>query len=218
MKRQAALVVLLYFLAIIALTWPVTLAAFWPQMKLSDVADGFQHSMYWSWVIVIVLGQAALLALPVKVARGRPVSRRTLLWPIVASGLMIGGLVFGAGAALFEFVQRDKVADSASWWALAAGAVTWIAWSVAFHRMSANSSPADVVARQSRLLLRGSLLELLIAVPTHIVARSRGYCCAGFSTFIGIAFGLAVMLMSFGPAVFFLFVDRWKRLHPEATA
>jgi hypothetical protein len=52
-------------------------------------------------------------------------------------------------------------------------------------------------------------------VPTHIVARARDYCCAGFYTFLGIAFGVAVMLFSFGPGVFFLFAARWKRLHPR---
>jgi hypothetical protein len=63
-------------------------------------------------------------------------------------------------------------------------------------------------------MLRGSILELLVAVPTHIVARSRDYCCAGFMTFIGLSLGISVMLFSYGPAVFFLYVDRWRRLHP----
>jgi hypothetical protein len=30
----------------------------------------------------------------------------------------------------------------------------------------------------------------------------------------GFATGISVMLFSFGPAVFFLFVARWKHLHP----
>ena len=81
--------------------------------------------------------------------------------------------------------------------------------------MSRNANPADFVSQQCRLLLKGSILELLIAVPTHLLARSRDYCGAGFMTFVGITLGIAVMLFSFGPAVFFLFVDRWKRLHPE---
>ncbi len=33
-------------------------------------------------------------------------------------------------------------------------------------------------------------------------------------TFIGLSLGISVMLFSFGPAVFFLYVDRWRRLHP----
>jgi hypothetical protein len=55
---------------------------------------------------------------------------------------------------------------------------------------------------------------LLIAVPTHIVARCRDYCCAGFMTFLGLTMGVSVMLFAFGPALLFLFAERWKRLHP----
>jgi hypothetical protein len=88
-------------------------------------------------------------------------------------------------------------------------------WVFVFWRLSRKSQPESVVFRQCRYLLDGSILELLIAVPTHIVARSRNYCCAGFMTFLGIALGVSVMLFSFGPAVFFLYVDRWRRLHPQ---
>jgi hypothetical protein len=31
---------------------------------------------------------------------------------------------------------------------------------------------------------------------------------------VGITFGLSIMLLSFGPGVFFLFAERWRRLHP----
>lgn len=86
-----------------------------------------------------------------------------------------------------------------------------------FYRSSRTSMAADVVSRQCRLMLRGSILELLVAVPTHIVARSRDYCCAGCMTFIGLTLGISVMLFSFGPAVFFLYVERWRRLHPESA-
>jgi hypothetical protein len=86
---------------------------------------------------------------------------------------------------------------------------------VLFYRSSRGANPPDVISRQCRLLLRGSILELLIAVPTHIVARSRDYCCAGAMTFVGLTLGISVMLFSYGPAVFFLYAERWRRLHPE---
>jgi len=71
-----------------------------------------------------------------------------------------------------------------------------------------------MVLGQAALMLRGSIIELLIAVPTHIVSRSRDYCGGGFMTFIGLTLGISVMLFSYGPAVFFSYVDRWRRLHP----
>jgi len=36
-------------------------------------------------------------------------------------------------------------------------------------------------------------------------------------TFIGLTMGVSVMLFSFGPAVFFLYADRWKKLHPKSN-
>jgi len=94
----------------------------------------------------------------------------------------------------------------------------WCIWTVVFFQFSRNADPADLISRQCRLLFRGSILELLIAVPTHLVARHRTYCCAGFMTFLGLTLGIAVMLFSFGPAVFFLYVERWRRLQPRAES
>ena len=104
------------------------------------------------------------------------------------------------------------------WCLLGVMALTWCLWSLIFFRLSRKEEASGFISRQSRTLLKGSILELLIAVPTHIAARNRDYCCAGFFTFIGLAMGISVMLFSFGPAVFFLFVARWRRLHPGADA
>jgi hypothetical protein len=95
--------------------------------------------------------------------------------------------------------------------------LVWLIWAVVFYRSSKKLKPKTFIEKQCRLLFRGSVLELLVAVPTHILARSRDYCCAGFSTFIGIALGISVMFLSFGPGVFFLYLDRWKKLHPDRT-
>ena len=146
----------------------------------------------------------------------RPVARRSLLWPIVTAGLMMGGLTVGAMYSLYEFALRDKAFGGWFWWAaIGSGVVIWCVWAVLFYRSSHAVEPSDLISRQCRLMLRGSILELLVAVPTHIVARSRDYCCAGAMTFVGLTLGISVMLFSFGPAVFFLYVERWRRLHPE---
>jgi hypothetical protein len=206
----------LYLLILVVLTVPVTLLAFVPQAGAKDIAEVYRYFLYWLWAGVMVLCQAALLVVPVRVASRRPVTRRSLLWPIVTAGLMMGGLTVGAMYSLYEFALRDKAFGGWFWWAaIGSGVVIWCVWAVLFYRSSHAVEPSDLISRQCRLMLRGSILELLVAVPTHIVARSRDYCCAGAMTFVGLTLGISVMLFSFGPAVFFLYVERWRRLHPE---
>jgi hypothetical protein len=37
-------------------------------------------------------------------------------------------------------------------------------------------------------------------------------------TFFGLTMGISVMLLSFGPAVYFLYAERWRRTHPQPSA
>jgi len=93
-------------------------------------------------------------------------------------------------------------------------AVCWLIWGFVFYRFAREDGPESLVKRITRWLLRGSILELLVAVPSHIVVRHRDSCCAPGGTFWGITTGLSVMLLAFGPGVFFLFVERFRRLRP----
>ena len=138
--------------------------------------------------------------------------QRGVIWTVLASGLAVGGLVTAAVACVVELVERGDAFNTAlgGYTALAVGLVTWAVWTALFYRAGLKASTDDLVARHTRWLVRGSLLELLIAVPTHIVARQRHYCCAGVYTFTGLAVGTAVMLLAYGPAVFVLFAARYR--------
>ena len=222
------MVVGLYLAALLALTWPMIFAAFGEvnlgRSKPDTTRVVFTWGQYWVWLGIMGLGQFALLAVPVRVAQRRPTARRPLIFTVLASGLMIGGLVVGVLFSLIEyfvhFNPQATASDQPGWCVPAAwllGGLTWIAWSVVFYRLGSKGEPRDVITRQCWYLFGGSVLELLVAVPMHIVARHRNYCCAGFMTFVGIAMGVAVMLFSFGPAVYFLFAERWRRLHPKTA-
>jgi hypothetical protein len=215
MKRWVLVVAALYFLVFVALTVPTTLLAFGPKLSSHEAFKVYRTWGYWILPAVMAISQVAFLTIPVRVASRRPVTRRAL-WPsLLAGGLMMAALAFGAGLSLIEFIFRDHTKDWMSWSALAVAGLTWCGWAILFYRLSRNVNASDLISKQCRWLLKGSILELLIAVPTHIVVRYRDYCCAGLMTFTGLALGISVMLFSFGPAVFFLFVDRWRRLHPD---
>lgn len=94
---------------------------------------------------------------------------------------------------------------------LATMAVIWGVWGVVFYRFSKRTS--NVVDTGVNWLIKGSVLELLIAVPCHIVVRQREWCCAQYVSAYGIAAGIAIMLMAFGPSAMFLYkrkLDEYK--------
>lgn len=256
MKRWAALTVLLYMVALAALTVPVSLLAFgqwWLQpgsaATVSSVLTLYTESGYWIWLGVLGLGHALLLLVPVGVAERRPVPRRRLLVPIATTGFFLANLflagVFCILCAIFEdkafevfafvgdLVRTDAARNplhqdlwnhptltgspSFDYFLGLAFVVVllWLAWAVVFYRVAGKDDPASLTRRCTRWLLRGSVLELLVAVPTHIIVRHRGDCCAPIGTFWGITTGLALMLLCFGPGVFFLFVERARRLRAK---
>ncbi len=215
MKNWAVTVAALYIAVLAVLTVPVAMLAFVPEIGVGQAFAAYFCWPYWLWLVVMFFSQVALLSVPVRVAHQRPVTHGPVWRTVLAGGLMAGGLAVGAFLSLYEFLFRDQGSGNWSGWtALTLGVLAWCIWALVFFRMSRSMEPTDIVSRQCRLLLKGSVLELLIAVPTHIVARYRNYCCAGFMTFIGLTMGVSVMLFAFGPAVFYLFVERWKRLHP----
>lgn len=214
-KHWAWTVAALYAALLFVLTVPGCLLAFVPGMAAREAFQAFGNLAYWIWLALMLFSQLALLSVPVRIASLRPVTQGPVWRTILAGGLMGGGLVFGGLLSAYEFLTRGIGSSNwVEWAAIGLGLLTWIVWSTVFYRISRRVPPTDLVSLQCQALLKGSILELLVAVPTHIVARYRDYCCAGLLTFVGLTMGVSVMLFAYGPAVFFLFVERWRRLHP----
>jgi hypothetical protein len=217
LRRWGLLIAGLYGLLLGALTVPVVAGCFVGDMALEDLREAwklYRHWQYWGVLGLMALCQLAMLIVPVRAAAKRPVPRQMVILPIAVSGLMIGCLALGAAASIAEFVYSDPFPgnDLTPWFALGAAAALWLGWAVFFYVKTRKQDPFETVMGQARWLKRASVMTLLVAVPTHIVARHRTYCCAGFSTFLGIATGLAVLLFSFGPGIFLLYVARWKHV------
>ena len=215
MKKWSVLVAGLYGLALIVFYFPVIILSFLPieEDELAAYAGIFLTWQTWMTVGVMVTIQWALLSVPVALAEDRPVPRRSIWLTVLSSAFMMGLLSTGAVMAIYEAVTRDV--EKGFWEAIALGLMSWLGWSIYFYRTVSRSPSRKTMNYLQRRLWTGSILELLIAIPTHIVARHRDYCCAGYMTFIGITCGFAVMVFAFGPALYFLFADRWKTLHPQ---
>lgn len=248
MKRWAALTVLFYLLILVALTVPVTFVLFgnwWgseesPSLKPGEIFQIYHAGAYWIWLAILVLGQALLLLVPVDVSERRLRARRRLLVPVITTSFFVAILFASAvfsglcilfnddAFRVFEFYnqlagiseqENRSVYTLNNWLTLITVIVVfWAAWGLIFYRFARTDDPNALTKRGARWLLRGSILELLVAVPSHIVVRNRNSCCAPMATFWGIATGIAVMLLCFGPGVFFLFLDRVQRSRPKSPA
>jgi hypothetical protein len=218
-KTWAGLVVGLYGLTLAVLALPLTMVLF--QDDLPKAAGIYHEWPFWIWCALMVLDQAALLALPVGATPGRPVRRRQLVSAVLGIGFAIAALCGTGVASVLAVVFGDKSPSLGPIdVTLGAGtlviAVSWATWGFVFWKYAAQRDPNSAVSGAMRWLLRGSVLELLVAVPAHVLVRRRDDCCAPLATSAGIATGLSVMLMSFGPGVLFLYRRRAKALQPAS--
>jgi len=236
MKRWALLTVGLYVLILLLLAGPVLYLGF---VDLDDAEEllvraycsgpllpvvippdskGFEgifvNWSLWGGVLVMALSQVALLVVPVRIVGRRPVTTRWLIWPLLAALVMLVLLTTAMLLVVFETVAHTKALANPTMQIMASALVLaiWAIWAFIFAFYTIRGGRQNFMKRLVRSLIVGSILELLVAVPAHVLARTRNYCCAGFGTFWGIASGISVMLFAFGPAVFVLFARRYGDL------
>jgi hypothetical protein len=202
MKRWAVLTILLYALALLILTLPVALIAFgdWGKSEssfgLHQAVQMYSNWGYWLWLAVLVGGQFLLLLLPIDIAERRLPARRPLKIPVIATAFFLANLVFAGIFSILCAIFTDKAFDYFDLFALFhPGAnqngqnnnsgngklvtmiltvvLFWIIWAFVFRRFAKTDEPNALVKRATRWLLRGSILELLIAVPSHVIVRRR---------------------------------------------
>jgi hypothetical protein len=169
---------------------------------------------FWISVGLLIASQAALLFISVDRSRNRLKPRRSLGTAVVATSFTVALLCLGILSNIAVILLGDE-GFNWGWFWLPLPAVLWIGWGIVFflyrERLSAS------LTRAVGWLLNGSVLQLLVAVPAHIVARERDDCCAPVISAFGIATGIALMLVAFGPSVLFLYQDR-LRWHERRTA
>ncbi len=160
---------------------------------------------------LLVGGQALLLFLSVDTSWRRLKPRRHIAITAALTGLLITLLAVCGFLSLAVAFHEDSL--SWEWagvgvdvWVLIFWAMSWIAWGIVFYRYCRGGSMT--LERAVSWLLKGSVLELMIAVPAHVIVRSRGDCSAPIFTSWGIVTGLAIMLMCFGPGVLALYKKR----------
>lgn len=212
MRRWAFLTILLYAVCIVVLGIPIYLF-------LGEDSGDVARFFYVYLLPILVLIQIILLLVPVAVAQKRPVGRRSIVTSAIFGAIPMAflGMMFVISVALMIFGEDAADEYVYNWPILFVPAVFWIFWGFLFYRNYSADNPNKFTTAITRWLLKGSIMELIVAIPSHIISRHREECCAPPITFLGIITGLAIALLSFGPGIFFLFAKRIKDKKPKDT-
>lgn len=215
MRRWGVLITAFYFLLLLVLFGPVLLALAGDVDSSPTNVRSLSSAWIWIiWIAPLTVAQAVLLFMPVDTSRSRPRPRRDVAWSIAAIVFAVGLLTLAAACSLVAAIAGDNFFEISAWWGLLAVILVWGGWGALFYVY--RESISKRLDRAMKWLLTGSILELLIAVPSHIIVRHRDDCSAPGVTAFGIATGIAVMLLAFGPSVLFLYQKRMNRYHQPA--
>jgi hypothetical protein len=193
------------------------------QMDFSEIPEVYQwlysgQSGAWIFWLVFagaIASQACLLIIPVRITHERPKPRRGIWLTAIGAGFLLSLLVLGMLFGILSAITGDGWLEYAGWPLLGALVGNWLVWMIVFRLFARKTDPQNFHRRVVKWLMRGSILELLIAVPSHIIVRHKDVCCAHMSTAAGLATGLAVMFFAFGPGIYYLYAERIKSKKPS---
>jgi hypothetical protein len=223
MRKWGVFISLFYALIVLGLLVPLAVSLAGDDRPLTpafyaDVKGVYADWLPWIPIAMVLSGQALLLFLSVDTSWKRLKPRvHVAVTSAVASILL--ALLSVAAILAFAFATPhirwpESIASAAG--ALGLCAVLWVLWGILFFLYARNSG--SVAARAVSWLLKGSVLELLVVVPCHVIVRRRDDCCAPAITSFGIVTGIAVMLLSFGPSVLLLYKNRLDAYSKRGTA
>lgn len=230
MRKWGIVISIFYALIVLGLIVPGAVFLAGPDFGDHALRDTYGEWLVWVEVLVVLSAQALLLFLSVDTSHKRLKPRTHILVSCMVVALLTTLLTTAAIWSLGVGIRGDKFFDFfdnfskrfldndkyfAIFWALIFWGALWLFWAILFYFYYRNSSA--VVTRLISWLLKGSVLELLIAVPCHVIVRRRHDCSAPAATSFGIATGIAIMLLSFGPSVLFLYKRRLDAYPPRTS-
>ncbi len=218
MAKWAFVTVLLYICLVVIVFVPlVGWLAFLGDAGISDILEVYTAWQFWLFCGIITAIQALMLLFPVKTDAEAPKPQRLIWVPVVTAALLFSILVLGAVWSILMAIWGDDIFENYFYRASFAFVIfCWSVWLVVFYRFYRHVEARTLFRHITTWLIRGSIVELLVAVPSHIIVRRREDCSAPGFTYFGIAAGLVIMAIAFGPGLFFLFRERFEKMKPRS--
>lgn len=169
--------------------------------------------------IAIFFGtQIMLLAGAPSFHRRRPTHRRHIAISIVAGAVAAAALSLGFIATGVSLLGHPMD------WAFTGGPISpwfyllgapWLFWLVLFSLMWSGQWHVGF-GRMYRLLLAGTLVEIIFTIPVDVMVRRRTHCYCEEGTFFSWVIGATMAMWTFGPGVVLLFLAvRFRRAGPK---
>jgi hypothetical protein len=209
MRRWGILISLVYAFIVVGLLVPAV--GLLCGISFTDLPGMYTEWAVWLPVGMILVGQAVLMFVAADTSQRRLKPRASVLVTAITTSMLFLMLTVAAVFDVLAAVLADRFDVGIPNRALAGVGILlaiWAGWGVVFYLYLRGKT--EVVARAMGWLLKGSILELLIAVPSHVIVRRRGDCSAPIATGFGITTGIAIMLLSFGPSVLLLYKKRME--------
>jgi hypothetical protein len=217
MKKWGLVVTLFYGLVVLAFLVPAHVLIVSNSPSAALIRDSYSSWLPWTSAGAVMLGAILLLWLSADTTQRRLKPRTHIIVSALTIGLFMAVLTIAIILAVGLGVWGE---DAFRGWPVPAlllsFAIPWLVWGILFYRFCHNCS--DPISRGLAWMFRGSVLELLIAVPAHIVMRRRHDCSAPAVNGFGIAAGISIMLLSFGPSVLLLFKKRMEAYAAKTPA
>lgn len=225
--RHWGMVVTGFYLAVVAVLAGFSVLVFYPEADWSDISEHLFDWGLWMWIAILVGSQLILIG--TRVARTtEPLEpqrdlRKAYAAAAFAAAILSVAALASLGAAVFgddvfdyadfdSFLSNSRAFETESWGLAYFATILapllgfWAVWWFILKRYS-----AEILNREGLIfkwLFRGSVLELLISVPSQVIVQRREDCSAPVVTSYGVATGVALMFMSFGPAILKLYEER----------
>ena len=166
-----------------------------------------------SQILFIFGAGTANLCTPVKKCRLIiPVIIAAVMMTVLIAGItpvMMTVLIVGISLALGE-LKLIPILNPYVFWAIVA--ISWLAWGIIFFIWGTKTQRYKTVRNFISTIFAGSLLSLMISIPSHLIVVKRLGCLwAGLNTALGICSGVIVMFWAFGPGIILLFLREIRK-------
>jgi len=162
-------------------------------------------------LLTTVISQAVFIICSGTINLCLPIRKRRAFLPVVLAAFLLTVLFVASFFALAELTNVDGDDTYQMWMFWILVGVNWIGWSLAFLITYTKHDRYTFARKLLSALFLGSLMELLVTIPSHVIVSRRPGCFVGIATGLGLSSGIAVMLWAFGPGIILLFLRNKHR-------